>query len=288
MREHHWLLVLMLAVACECGTSIEDLAVDGTERWYRCAAWPSSDRSIEGLGELSDGVLSVSGLTRLEFFAVGEGSDGWLRAQDPCGDGCLQVVLGGISRAEGLRGALAARGRALVLAGGEDTLAELEGLEETAGLVDLRGVRELRAGAQRFVFLHGGSKPWARRVDACGFDADDVNELDLEDAWLISWMAPRGAGSDPIDRGSYGMHLGDEALAAQLAEQPTLGGVYAYPRAADTRSGGDAPALLAPIAGGLYESPRIGRVYGDAVVLELEGNIWAVAPSADGASIGSD
>ncbi len=291
-----WLAGVVTVGACDCGVETH---VEGAHPYERCTVMEPPEGPVWG-GELAvsgviDGhTLTIGGVDRVEAFAVSVGANDWLEATDAKAP--LQIVLGGFGRstreAEGLLGRIAARGPALLLSGGEDrgevlseALAQLEA-SARASLVDLRGIRELIIGPRRFMVLAGAPEGrYGLGDEACGFGPDDIALL-AEDAQagdhLLSWIAPRREGSDPLDRGVLGTHVGDPGLAAWMEENELIGGIYAWPfEAGGSTSGGDSPEWVVEGAGTLHLDALGSRVVGDSLVVRIDGEGLSSEPRTE-------
>lgn len=250
----------------------------------RCHAQEVDAESLPAGMRYEDNTLIVPDVSRLVIFAVNSQSIGALTELEALEDGELQVVLGGFTPSDDSTTleAIAARGPALLLPGGEDNLEALddaldESFEGRENLVDLRGVYRVTLGRHTFVTMPGAENGRYAAPGACGFgeaDVDTLSDVFESGDHLLTWATPRREGADPLDQGVLGAHSGSALLAAFKIENDVQGGVSAWPReGAAERSGGDAVEAVAPILGGVTVTRRGARAVLPPVVLDVSGDV---------------
>lgn len=267
--------IVALSQSCDCGSPSE---VGGPTPYVRCHAQEVDPELFPEGMRYEDETLTISEVSRLVVYAVNTQSP----ASFTEGEGALQIVLGGFAptaeAAPGILEAIAARGPALLLPGGEDKLEVLDDVLDSSfphreNLVDLRGVHRVAFGNHAFVTLPGAEAGRYAVEGACGFGEDDMEALGdafVEGDHLLSWMTPRREGADPLDQDVLGGHGGSGLLARFKAERDVQGSVSAWPRGgASEASGGDAIEVVAPILGAPTITRRGARAVLSPVVLDV-------------------
>ncbi|MFT5356103.1 MAG: hypothetical protein ACI9KE_003326 [Polyangiales bacterium] len=276
--------MLLTLASCDCGA--ESQQVDGPHPYVRCLAFEAEEGPLETLGGVVEGqTLSLQNVDSVEFFAVRASSLAWLGENE---SDALQVVLGGFARDEAnavpLLTALAARGPALLLLGGEDDVEIFQdAFDEVSApnLISLLGIRRVDLGSTGMVVVPGAQNGrYGRGDSACGYAAEDLALLgdDAEAGdLLVSWMVPTGEG---IDEGILGQRIGDEALAQAAAELALAGGVHAWPTEQAGFRGAEGKHFVVSALDGLQVSPEGGRFLGGPLTLRIDGGAWSAEPDS--------
>lgn len=274
--------MLLILAGCDCGS--EPTRVDGPHPYVRCQAFEVDEGPLESMGGGIEGhTLSLANVESLELFAVRASSVEWL-GQNPSDS--LQVVLGGFARDEGsaavLLTALAARGPALLVLGGEDDVEIFQdALDEVdaPNLVSLLGIRRVDFGSTGALVVHGApGGRYSRGDNACGFVAEDLGFLD-EDAeagdLLLSWAAA----ADDAEEGLLGQPIGDGGLSDAVADLALLGGIHAWPREQAGFRSSEGNRFVLSVAGGLHVTRDGARFLGQPLTIRIDEGTWSFPES---------
>lgn len=272
--------MLLTLAGCDCGSV--PLQVDGPHPYVRCLAFDVDEGALESAGATIEGhTLSLETTKPIEFFAVRASSLPWLAENE---SDVLQVVLGGFARdaeeAVPLLTALAARGPALLILGGDDDVEVFqEALEEVSApnLISLLGIRRVDFGSAGFVVVHGAPDGrYSRGDSACGYSAEDLDLLgdDAEEGdLLVSWMVPTSEG---MDEGVLGQPVGDDGLARAVVDLSLQGGVHAWPSEQAGFQDIEGKRFVVTAAGGFQVNPEGGRFLGEPLTLRIDGGSWSL------------
>ncbi|MFK8002929.1 MAG: hypothetical protein AB8H86_25395 [Polyangiales bacterium] len=273
--------ILLMLTGCDCGS--ETLQVEGPNPYVRCLAFDVDEGPLESAGATIEGhTLSLEVTKPIQFFSVRASTLPWLAENE--NDDVLQVVLGGFARdaeeAVPLLSALAARGPALLILGGDDDVEVFQdALDELSApnLISLLGVRRVDlGGATGMVVVHGAPNGrYARGDSACGYSpedlallADDGEEGDL----LVSWMVPS---SGEMSEGVLGQQAGDDSLAQLVTDLSLDGGVHAWPTEQAGFRDLEGKRFVVSVPGGFHVSPEGGRFFGEPLIAGVDGGSWS-------------
>ena len=281
------LLTVLLSACDGCGTTIDELRVEGEHGYVRCLAGDAPEEREWRVGEarlaIEDQTLTIEGAApKMVAFAGPGPSDASvtppliaLREEEPG----VVLVLGSIGDAQlvanrTLADLAAVEVPVLLLAGGRDELEVWRGAFATLvpgaedRVIDVTALERIVIGGREWIPIAGApGGRYARTPAACGLSPEDLEQRavalgsgDGKERALLSWAAPSGFGL----LGLTGRDPGSPELARFAERVGARTGVFAFPQESAST---DAATIARPLAGPAIELADGTRVRAGPVTL---------------------